>query len=83
MSKTLLSFLAPYLHRITRIYLKIAMYDVHEAVVSRGMSYAHGAQRVMAGMAVPCAYETPRQTTELDKILYSDFTMYSGDSVEI
>ena len=83
MSKTLLSFLAPYLHRITRMYHKISIYAVHEAVVWRGVSYAHGAQRVMAGMAVPCAYETPHQTTELFKIIYSDFTIYSGDFVEI
>ena len=56
------------------------------AVVRRGVSYAHGThgtQREIAVMAVQCAYDTQRQTTAFFNVIYGHFTMYSRDSVEI
>ena len=55
-------------------------------VVRRGVSYAHGThgtQPEMAVMAVPCANDTPRQTTAFVNVIYGKFTIYSRDSVEI
>ena len=37
----------------------------------------------MVVMAVPCAHDTPRQTTAFVNVTCGHFTMYSGDSVEI
>ena len=83
MSPTLLSFLAPYLHRITRIYRKLLYMMSAYAVVRRGVSYAHGThgtQREMAGMDIQCAYDTQSQTTAFFNVIFGHFTMYSRDS---
>ena len=53
------------------------------AVVRRGVSYAHGTQREMAVMAVPCAYDTPRQITALFNVTFDPNTIHLRDSVEI
>ena len=53
------------------------------SVVWRDVSHAHGTQRAMAVMAVPCAYDTPRQITAFVNVRYAHFTIYSRDSVEM
>ena len=86
MSQTPLSFLALHLHRITRIYQKIPYVTFTNDAAWRGVSYTHathGAKREMAVMAVPCAYDTPRQIASLLNVTYGHSTIFLRDYVEI
>ena len=64
------------------MYRKSPYMTFTNVVFRRGVSYAHETQREMAVMAIPNAYDTPRQTTAFVNVVYGHFTIYSRDSVE-
>ena len=53
------------------------------ALVWHSVSRAHGRQREMAAIPVPCAHDTPCQAKKIVNVIYGYVTKYSSDSVEI